>query len=628
MRGSKTLIENASATIYKQEKVGIIGSNGCGKSSLFQALLGFIQTDLGNISVPNNITIAYVKQQINDLECKALDYVIKGDELVTKLQAQKQEAIANSNGNLIAEIEDKLGIAGAWDIKARAGALLLGLGFNIEDFDKPLQDFSGGWRMRLNLAQALIVKSDLLLLDEPTNHLDLDAILFLQNFLQEYKGTILCISHDRDFLDSFINVTIHIDNKTLNYYKGNYSDFERLRAIKLKESLAARKKEEAKIASMQAFIDRFRYKATKAKQAQSLIKAIDKIKLTAVTAVQSPFSFKFENPQHTPNIIVDAKNLCCGYENKQVLTDVNFLLLAKDRIGLLGQNGQGKSTFVKTLCSVIAPLSGSFMLGKDIKIGYFAQHELENLDAKADALTHFKRLDKEAKEKDLRSFLGSFNFSDDKALTAVEHLSGGEQARLALALIVYQKPNLLLLDEPTNHLDLQMREALTLALSQYDGALLLVSHDRFLLESITNKLYLVDNGHLSEFTGDLEDYKNYVIEKRRLHKENQKELKRQNKDTKEVKNSSFKTREQKLKDVAFQNSLKPYKAKINALEQQLAKLEEQIAILDEQMQNNAANMQELLIKRANLQKESELCEEQYFENLEIIETLTKEYKNC
>lgn len=627
MRGSRTLLENASATIYKQEKVGIIGSNGCGKSSLFEALLGLIQTDLGSISVPNNLTIAYVKQQITDLECTALDYVIKGDELLNKLQAQKQQALALGNGNLIAELEDKLGMAGAWDIKARAGALLLGLGFTNNDFTKKLQDFSGGWRMRLNLAQALIVKSDLLLLDEPTNHLDLDAILFLQSFLQDYKGTILCISHDRDFLDSFTNVTLHIENKSLNYYKGNYSDFEKLRAIKLKESLAARKKEEEKIASMQAFIDRFRYKASKAKQAQSLIKAIDKIKLTAITATQSPFSFKFANSEHTPNIIVDAKNLSCGYEDKQVLNDVNFLLLAKDRIGLLGQNGQGKSTFVKTICGVIAPRSGTVMLGKNIKIGYFAQHELESLDATVDALTHFKRLDNEAKEKDLRSFLGAFNFSEDKALTTVGNLSGGEQARLALALIVYQKPNLLLLDEPTNHLDLQMREALTLALSQYDGALLLVSHDRFLLESITNKLYLVDNGKVNEFTGDLDDYKDYIIEKRRLYKENQKEQKRQQKETQSP-NSSFKTREQKLKDVAFQNTLKPYKAKIKSLEQQLASLEEQIAKLDEQMLNNADNMQELLIKRANLQKENSLCEEQYFENLEIIENLTKEYKSC
>lgn len=625
LRGSKTLIDNSCVTIYKNDKVGIVGSNGCGKSSLFAVILGQLQTDLGDVSVPKDLNVAYVKQQTLDLESTALDYVMAGDNKITELLAKKEQALQNNDGEAIAKIEDQLGIAGAWDIKARASSLLFGLGFTLEELNKKVHDFSGGWRMRLNLAQALIVKSDLLLLDEPTNHLDLDAILFLQNFLQDYQGTILCISHDRDFLDSFATSILHFEATKLVLYKGNYTDFERLRAIKIKEQISARKKEEQAIAHMQAFVDKFRYKATKAKQAQSLIKAIDKIKLTAITQLEAPFSFKFFEPQRTPDIILKTENLSCGYIDKSVLDKVNLMIFSGDRIGLLGQNGQGKSTLVKTLCNVIKPLNGSVTLAKDLVIGYFAQHELESLSPNDDALTHLRRLDKDAKDKDLRAFLGSFNFSDDKALTAVKLLSGGEQARLALALIVYQRPNLLLLDEPTNHLDLQMREALCLALSQYDGALLVVSHDRYLLETITNKLYLVDDHKVTEFDGDLEDYKNYVIEKRKLLKQEQREHKQKN----NTKESSYKTKEQKVKDAQFRQSLRPLTLEIEKLEKKMASLSEKLSTIDDKLAHNQINnIQETLKERATLEKENTQCEELYLEKLEYLEQLKKEHQSC
>ena len=523
MRGSKVLIEHTSAQISDGHKVGIIGRNGCGKSSLFAAILGDLAPELGSIGVPKNIKIAYVEQQTPALDISALDYVMQGDKEVMRLFEDKKIALENGNGEKAALIEDELGIAGAWTLKPRSEELLHGLGFSQEEIFHAVKEFSGGWRMRLNLARALILNSDLLLLDEPTNHLDLDTVLFLESYLKSYKGTILCISHDRDFLDCFCTDILHFESGKIVMYTGNYSDYERLRAERIKAEKASRKKEEAILSHMQAFVDRFRYKATKAKQAQSLIKAINRMQLTAVTQEESPFSFSFPEPERTPAVIASFDKVNAGYnEQAPVLKNINLSILSGDRIGLLGRNGQGKSTLIKTLCSAISPLTGTVTLGKGIKIGYFAQQELESLDPNLTALEHLQRIDPNAREKDLRSFLGSFAFSGDKATAKVSTMSGGEQARLALSIIAFEKPNLLLLDEPTNHLDLEMREALSIALASYPGALVLVSHDRHLLEAIADKLWLVDNHKVSEFSGDLDDYKNYLDEQRKLlnHNEN------------------------------------------------------------------------------------------------------------
>lgn len=635
MRGSKYLLENASASIFPGQKVGIIGRNGCGKSTLFAAIKGEIAPELGSLTVPRNFKISAVSQQTPSLDISALDYVKQGDKDLTELLAQKEKAYAENNGEKIALIEDKLGIAGVWTIDSRAKILLHGLGFAEDEMQKAVKEFSGGWRMRLNLAQALIYKSDVLLLDEPTNHLDLDTIIFLENYLKSFEGTILCISHDRDFLDTFCSHILHFESNHLVMYTGNYSDYERLRAERIKNEKANRRREEASLAHMQDFVERFRYKASKAKQAQSMLKAIDRLKLTAVTQEESPYHIKFADPERTVDIIADLKELDCGYsENDIILKKVNLMLIAGDRIGLLGRNGQGKSTLIKTLCSVLKPVHGTVTLGKGIKIGYFAQHELDQLSGQMSALDHLRAIDHNAKEKDLRTFLGSFSFSGDKATQKVEDMSGGEQARLALAIVAYQKPNLLLLDEPTNHLDLDMREALSLALSTYKGALILVSHDRHLLEAIADKLWLIDDGNVSEFNGDLNDYQEFLNKKNREYKEKLNEKTqnqpKQNLFSEKAKAQTYKTKEQKKLEAQKRQSLRPLKLEIEKLEKQMEKIKKSLADIDttlsdlELYSKEPEKVEILSIERAKLSDELDECEIAWIEKQDELEQAMKE----
>lgn len=635
MRGSKYLLENASASIFHGQKVGIIGRNGCGKSTLFAAIKGEIAPELGSLTVPRNFKISAVSQQTPSLDISALDYVKQGDKALTELLAQKEKAYAENNGEKIALIEDKLGIADVWTIDSRAKILLHGLGFAEDEMQKAVKEFSGGWRMRLNLAQALIYKSDVLLLDEPTNHLDLDTIIFLENYLKSFEGTILCISHDRDFLDTFCSHILHFESNHLVMYTGNYSDYERLRAERIKNEKANRRREEASLAHMQDFVERFRYKASKAKQAQSMLKAIDRLKLTAVTQEESPYHIKFADPERTVDIIADLKELDCGYsENDIILKKVNLMLIAGDRIGLLGRNGQGKSTLIKTLCSVLKPVHGTVTLGKGIKIGYFAQHELDQLSGQMSALDHLRAIDHNAKEKDLRTFLGSFSFSGDKATQKVEDMSGGEQARLALAIVVYQKPNLLLLDEPTNHLDLDMREALSLALSTYKGALILVSHDRHLLEAIADKLWLIDDGNVSEFNGDLNDYQEFLNKKNREYKEKLNEKTqnqpKQNLFSEKAKAQTYKTKEQKKLEAQKRQSLRPLKLEIEKLEKQMEKIKKSLADIDttlsdlELYSKEPEKVEILSIERAKLSDELDKCEITWIEKQDELELAMKE----
>lgn len=635
MRGSKYLLENASASIFPGQKVGIIGRNGCGKSTLFAAIKGEIAPELGSLTVPRNFKISAVSQQTPSLDISALDYVKQGDKDLTELLAQKEKAYAENNGEKIALIEDKLGIAGVWTIDSRAKILLHGLGFAEDEMQKAVKEFSGGWRMRLNLAQALIYKSDVLLLDEPTNHLDLDTIIFLENYLKSFEGTILCISHDRDFLDTFCSHILHFESNHLVMYTGNYSDYVRLRAERIKNEKANRRREEASLAHMQDFVERFRYKASKAKQAQSMLKAIDRLKLTAVTQEESPYHIKFADPERTVDIIADLKELDCGYsENDIILKKVNLMLIAGDRIGLLGRNGQGKSTLIKTLCSVLKPVHGTVTLGKGIKIGYFAQHELDQLSGQMSALDHLRAIDHNAKEKDLRTFLGSFSFSGDKATQKVEDMSGGEQARLALAIVAYQKPNLLLLDEPTNHLDLDMREALSLALSTYKGALILVSHDRHLLEAIADKLWLIDDGNVSEFNGDLNDYQEFLNKKNREYKEKLNEKTqnqpKQNLFSEKAKAQTYKTKEQKKLEAQKRQSLRPLKLEIEKLEKQMEKIKKSLADIDttlsdlELYSKEPEKVEILSIERAKLSDELDKCEITWIEKQDELELAMKE----
>lgn len=574
MRGNNTLLNNACATIYPHKRVGLIGRNGCGKSTLFALIKKEILPENGDINIPSSWVISSVAQETPGLEESALDYVIDGDKQYRALEKELKAAEKANDGMKAASLHMELENIQAYTINSRAGRLLLGLGFSTADFTKPTKEFSGGWRMRLNLAQALICRSDLLLLDEPTNHLDLDTVMWLEDWLKAYPGTLIIISHDRDFLDNICTNIIHIEHKKLNCYTGNYTDFEVERAQRLALEKAMYDKQQTELAHMQAFVDKFRYKATKAKQAQSRLKAMERMEKIVLAQADSPFSFSFfENENVLPPNLIRMDNLTAGYPDKTVLTSIKMNIVPGSRIGLLGRNGAGKSTLIKTIAGEIPPLSGEFALAKAVKVGYFAQHQLEYLDPEGIPLSHLTALAPDARELELRSFLGGFGFSGDKVTDQVGHFSGGEKARLVLALLVWQKPNLLLLDEPTNHLDLQMREAIIIALSSFKGALIVVSHDRHLLRTTTDEFYSVSEGKVFPFDGDLDDYHEYLME---LDKKEQEKLNAEKADERAHKpvqtNDNFKNKDQKRAEAAFRKTLSPLKKEIEKLEHSLDKL--------------------------------------------------------
>lgn len=574
MRGNNTLLNNACATIYPHKRVGLIGRNGCGKSTLFALIKKEILPENGDINIPSSWVISSVAQETPGLEESALDYVIDGDKQYRALEKELKAAEEANDGMKAASLHMELENIQAYTINSRAGRLLLGLGFSTADFTKPTKEFSGGWRMRLNLAQALICRSDLLLLDEPTNHLDLDTVMWLEDWLKAYPGTLIIISHDRDFLDNICTNIIHIEHKKLNCYTGNYTDFEVERAQRLALEKAMYDKQQTELAHMQAFVDKFRYKATKAKQAQSRLKAMERMEKIVLAQADSPFSFSFfENENVLPPNLIRMDNLTAGYPDKTVLTSIKMNIVPGSRIGLLGRNGAGKSTLIKTIAGEIPPLSGEFALAKAVKVGYFAQHQLEYLDPEGTPLSHLTALAPDARELELRSFLGGFGFSGDKVTDPVDHFSGGEKARLVLALLVWQKPNLLLLDEPTNHLDLQMREAIIIALSSFKGALIVVSHDRHLLRTTTDEFYSVSEGKVFPFDGDLDDYHEYLME---LDKKEQEKLNAEKADERAHKpvqtNDNFKNKDQKRAEAAFRKTLSPLKKEIEKLEHSLDEL--------------------------------------------------------
>ncbi|MBS0350271.1 MAG: ATP-binding cassette domain-containing protein [Proteobacteria bacterium] len=507
--GSKILFEDISLTIFDQQRIGLVGANGCGKSSLLKLILGEYQPDGGQINIPKNLRIGHLAQDVPPLPKPALEFVIDGDSTLRKLEQAMILAEKAGNNEQIALLHQKMNEIDGYSASARAAKLLHGLGFSAEEQQKPVKAFSGGWRTRLNLAQTLMCPADMLLLDEPTNHLDLDAIIWLEKWLQKFPGTLLIISHDRVFLDNCVNQIIHLVGNQAKVYTGNYSDFEKARAEQLALQQKHYEKQQRQIAHMMTFVNRFKAKASKAKQAQSRLKAIQKIELVAAAQIDSPFHFEFPATEVAPNPLITLNQTVIGYQpGHTVLQTVNLSIAPGMRVGLLGHNGAGKSTLIKVLTGNLKPLAGTFYLADKVKIGYYAQHQIEQLHFNESPFWHLQKLAPTATTSHLRQFLGGFGFSGDMALAAITHFSGGEKARLALALLVWQAPNLLLLDEPTNHLDLEMRNALTLALQSFQGALVLVSHDRYLIQTCTDELLLVANKTVQPFQGDLNDYQN------------------------------------------------------------------------------------------------------------------------
>ncbi|KFF69631.1 ABC transporter ATP-binding protein [Pectobacterium brasiliense] len=580
-RGVRVLIDNATATVNPGQKVGLVGKNGCGKSTLLSLLKGEISADGGSATFPQNWSLAWVNQETPALDKPALDYVIDGDREFRQLEAALQTANEENDGNAIATLHGKLDAIQAWTIQARASSLLNGLGFSQSQLQQPVSAFSGGWRMRLNLAQALICRSDLLLLDEPTNHLDLDAVIWLEKWLKNYTGTLVLISHDRDFLDPVVTKILHIEQQSLNEYTGNYSSFERQRATRLAQQQSLYEHQQERVAHLQHYIDRFRAKATKAKQAQSRIKMLERMELIAPAHVDNPFRFSFRAPESLPNPLMKMEKVSAGYNDKLILESIKLNLVPGSRIGLLGHNGAGKSTLIKLLAGTLSPLKGEIGLAKGVKLGYFAQHQLEFLRADESPLQHLVRLAERETEQQLRDYLGGFGFQGDKVTEITERFSGGEKARLVLALIVWQRPNLLLLDEPTNHLDLDMRQALTEALIDFEGALVVVSHDRHLIRSTTDDLYLVHDQKVEPFDGDLEDYQQWLVGLQRQENAAD-ETPKEN-----AANSAQGRKDQKRREAELRTQTQPLRKQITKLEQQMEKLGETLAALEARLADSA-----------------------------------------
>ena len=513
-RGTKVLFENASFTLNRGDRIGITGANGAGKSSLFELMLGHLQPEAGDLSLPPGLEIAHVAQETPAVEDTALDYVLEGDRELRSIQYQISEAELAGDGLGLAQLHVRFEQIGGYDAQARAARLLRGLGFAPGQETWRVSQFSGGWRVRLNVAQALMCRSDILLLDEPTNHLDLDAVIWLQDWLAGYPGTLLLVSHDRDFLDDLATHILHIEQGRVSLHTGNYSAFETRRAEMLAQQQAAYQRQQRELQRVQGFVDRFRAQATKARQVQSRIKALDRMRLIALAQADSALEFRFERPERSPSPLLKLEAAAAGYGAQAILDGVGLTINPGDRIGLLGPNGAGKSTLMKVLAGELSIQAGERLPAQDLRIGYFAQHQLEQLRPEESPLWHLQRLDGRAGEKELRNYLGCFGFRGEQALAPIGPFSGGEKSRLVLALLVYQRPNLLLLDEPTNHLDLQTRDALSLALQDYEGALVVVSHDRYLLRTVADDLWLVADGRASPFDGDLDDYRRWLGEHR------------------------------------------------------------------------------------------------------------------
>lgn len=589
-RGAKTLVKDLDTTLFNGEKIGIVGANGCGKSTLFQLMLNDLHCDTGDVEIPDKINIAHVKQETPGIDQKAIDYVLDGDQQLRQAQQQLKRAETDNDGEGIGEAHHLLETVGAYDAESRAARLLYGLGFSDELMQTTVAELSGGWRVRLNLAQALIQPSDLLLLDEPTNHLDLDAVFWLESYLKSYAGTLMIISHDRDFLDAIVDRVMHFEVGQVKTYSGNYSQFLKIKAEQ--ESLQAKQfeKQQAKIQHLQSFIDRFKAKASKAKQAQSRVKALEKMATVENFSVRERLSFDFFEPKHKPDPLLKFSNLSSGYEDLIILEKINLSIRGDSRIGLLGRNGAGKSTLLKTIAQTEVTTSGEREQSKHLNIGYFAQHQLEQLNGQQSAFAQMQQLDPNLTEQQVRNYLGGFAFHGEKVFDEVSQFSGGEKARLVLALMIYQKPNLILLDEPTNHLDMEMRDALTMAIQNFSGAVVLISHDRFLLDATVDELYLVDSAKVEPFNGDTQAYHQWLKQNRWG---SDKSVDTEEKSAEKVATSgandlsAVDRKAQKQQQAKLRQLLAPLKKKLQQTETKMDKLQQALAEVEDKMSDTS-----------------------------------------
>ncbi|MCW8407797.1 ATP-binding cassette domain-containing protein [Legionella sp. PATHC035] len=597
-RGNKVLLDKVNVTLYEKQKIGLIGHNGCGKSTLFDFLLRKLQPDTGDFLINPQLTISHLSQQLPDSDEKALDFVLGGDEQYMKLLQRLSDAEATGNDAEVLACHEELSHSGGYSKPAQAATIMSGLGFRGEQQHASVNSFSGGWRMRLSLARCLMNPADLLLLDEPTNHLDMEAIFWLERFLKQSPSTIILISHDREFLDAFVTHILHIEKQNLTLYTGDYSCFEKTHAQQLALQQAMYEKQQTKINHMMSFVNRFRAKATKAKQAQGRLKAIERMEIIAAAQADSPFSFDFFPCPRAGNPLIQCNLVDAGYQPEQpILKRINFSLSPGDRIALLGPNGEGKSTLIKTLTGALTPLSGTIHRSAHLKIGYYAQHQLEQLDYNLSPVETIQVLSPEVREQTIRDFLGGFNFTGDMAVQPINHFSGGEKARLALAKLVWLKPNLLLLDEPTNHLDLGMRSAIELALQSYEGALILISHDRHMLKTSVDNFYLVYQQKVQAFDGDLDDYYSWL----------------QTKDSVKV-NSVTSTSIDYKEKKTLQNRLKKLEQLIEQYQSEMSKLDTQLgdaSLYEDSTQQSKLN--QLVQKRSVIHSSLNLAEEEWLE---------------
>lgn len=626
-RGSRLLFERASFSIASGHKIGVVGGNGVGKSSLFSLIMNRLDSDSGEVVLTSDPVIASVAQETPTVEKPAVEYVIDGDMELRRLQSQLETAEANKDGQNQAALHDRLDAIDAYSAKSRAGKLMAGLGFTSDQETVSVSEFSGGWRMRLKLAQALMCRSDLLLLDEPTNHLDLDAVIWLQDWLSSYQGMLLLISHDREFLDSVVACILHLHQQRVTLYSGNYSKFEELRAQSLALQRSQYKKQQAEINQIRRFVDRFRVKATKSRQVQSRIKTLKKLELIASAHVDSPFNFCFREPVKLPNSIVTMKDVDAGYGANVILEGVDLTILAGDRIGLLGNNGAGKSTLIKLLAGEQEPLAGKRMMAESCEIGYFAQHQLEQLDEAATALDHLRRLDPGSSEANLRGYLGGFGFSGERSLQSAKTFSGGEKARLVLAMIVYKRPNLLLLDEPTNHLDMEMRHALSMALQNFAGAVVIVSHDRHLLRTVVDQFFLITEGCAEPFSGDLNDYRRWLSEQRLFTKP-----------ISSVSSKSQSGKDRRRVDAEIRKQLTPLRSALNRAEKEIAELDHETKRLEQLLsdpmlyiESEKRALKQILMEKAQIDRRVNEVEAEWMSATEALERAEKslqETKRC